>query len=280
MFFWGLSFIWSSQLLKYYQPVTIIIIRLVISSLFLFGFIYLSGAYQKIERSDIKYIFLSALFNPFLYFLFENYGLKHSTPTIAAVIIATIPVFSPFVAYLTFRERLTWVNIAGIIISFSGVMILLINKDFTFSVDLRGVGYLFGAVFSALLYSAMLRRLTLRYSALTLVANQNLIGIVLFLPIFLLFDFHSAMQVRVNLEIVAAFLLLAILASSAAFVFFAHSVKLIGISKSNIFSNLIPVFTAVFAYLLYDEIFTMKKVTGIIVVIAGVYLSEMSRKTN
>ena len=32
MLFWGMSFVWTSILLKYYQPVTIIFIRLIISS--------------------------------------------------------------------------------------------------------------------------------------------------------------------------------------------------------------------------------------------------------
>jgi drug/metabolite transporter (DMT)-like permease len=74
-------------------------------------------------------------------------------------------------------------------------------------------------------------------------------------------------------------LLLSVLASSVAFVFFAHSVKFLGISKSNIFSNLIPVFTAIFSYLLLSESFTIQKVAGIALVIGGVYLSERTRKS-
>ena len=122
MLFWGLSFIWSSLLLKFYQPVTLIFIRLVISSIFLFALIFFLGKFEKVERKDYKLILLSALFNPFLYFLGENYGLKFSSPTIAAVIIATIPLFSPLIAYLTFREKLTPVNFIGIAVSFAGVI--------------------------------------------------------------------------------------------------------------------------------------------------------------
>jgi drug/metabolite transporter (DMT)-like permease len=221
---------------------------------------------------------LSAVFNPFFYFLFENYGLKHSTPTIAAVIIATIPVFSPIVAYFSFREKLTLVNFAGIGVSFCGVLLLLVNKNFSLTADIQGILFLFGAVFSALFYSVTLRKLTMRYSALNLVAYQNLIGIFLFLPLFYFLEMDVALKVGINGEIITSFLLLSILASSAAFVFFAHSVKTIGISKSNIFSNLIPVFTAFFSFVLLNESFTLKKIAGIAVVIAGVYLSELSEK--
>ncbi len=278
MLFWGLSFIWSSLLLKSYQPVTIIFIRLIISSTFLFALIYLLGKHEKVERKDYKLILLSALFNPFLYFLGENYGLKFSSPTFAAVIIATIPVFSPLIGYLSFREKLTPVNFIGIAVSFAGVIVMLITRDLTLAADIKGIIYLFGAVFAALLYTVTLRKLTMKYSAIVLVANQNLIGIFLFLPLFLFFEAKSAIAVPITREIVTSMVLLAILASSVSFVFFAHAVKLLGISKSNIFSNLIPVFTAIFSYFLLAESFTFQKIAGIALVIGGVYLSEQTKK--
>lgn len=278
MLFWGLSFIWSSLLLKYYQPVTLIFIRLIISSIFLFTLIFFLGKNEKVERKDYKLIFLSALFNPFLYFLGENYGLKFSSPTIAAVIIATIPLFSPLIAYMTFREKLSPVNFIGIAVSFVGVITMLISPNLTFVADIKGVVFLFGAVFAALLYTVTLRKLTLKYSAIVLVANQNLIGIFLFLPFFVLFEAKSAISVPLTGEIVSSMLFLSIFASSVSFVFFAHSVKLFGISKSNLFSNLIPVFTAIFSYFLLSEYFTLQKIVGIALVIGGVYLSQLSKK--
>ncbi|HNY02265.1 MAG TPA: DMT family transporter [Bacteroidales bacterium] len=278
MLFWGLSFIWSSVLLQSYQPVTIIFARLVISSAFLFGVIRLSGNRQRIAREDLRLFLFSSLFNPFLYFLCENYGLKYSSPTISAVIIATIPVFSPLVGYITFREKLTMLNIAGIGISFGGVILMLFTGSLSPAASPIGILFLFGAVFSSLFYSVALRKLTERYSALMIVAVQNFFGIFLFLPFFLIFEASSAVSVPLVAKNITALLLLAILASSMAFVLFAHSVKLLGISKSNIFSNLIPVFTAIFSYLLIDESFSLRKIGGIALVIAGVYLSERTRK--
>jgi len=278
MLFWGFSFIWSSVLLKYYEPVTIIFIRLIISASFLFTVKYFFLASEKINRKDYRLILLSALFNPFLYFLGENYGLKFSTPTIAAVIIATIPVFSPLIAYLSVREKLSPINFVGIALSFGGVILMLVTGDLSLAADIRGILFLFAPVFAALLYSVTLRKLTAKYSALTLIAWQNLIGIFLFLPFFLIFESKSFIRVPVNGEIITSMLLLAILASSISFVFFAHSVKLLGISKSNIFSNLIPVFTAIFSFFLLSEGFTLQKIGGIALVIGGVYLSERSKK--
>lgn len=278
MLFWGLSFIWSSILLRYYEPVTIIFFRLILSSLMLFSFIRITGIQQKIYRRDLRYIILGSLFNPFLYFFCENYGLKYSTPTIAAVIIATIPVFSPLVAWLTYREKLTKLNFLGIIVSFGGIMVMLMNSESEMEVDPAGVLFLIGAVFAALLYSVVLRKLTARYNSVNLIAYQNTIGILMFLPLFLLLDAGHAVKVPLNPTIITSFLLLAFFASSVAFVFFAQSVKVLGISKSNIFSNLIPVFTAIFSYFLIQEEFTLRKLVGMTIVIAGVFLSEITKK--
>jgi len=278
MVFWGLSFIWSSYLLKFYEPVTIIFIRLILSASFLFLILRLFFPAEHVARKDLKLILLSSLFNPFLYFLGENYGLKYSTPTISAVIIATIPVFSPVVAYLTFREKLSRLNFVGIAVSFAGIVIMLITKDFTLAADIRGIIFLFGAVLAALFYSVMLKKLTGKYSALLLIAWQNFLGIFLFLPFFLIFEFDSVIHTMPTAGIVGSFLLLSILASSVAFVFFAHSVKLLGISKANIYSNLIPVFTAFFSWILLSESITIRKILGILLVVGGVYLSERTRK--
>ncbi len=278
MVFWGMSFIWTSILLGYYQPVTIILIRLILSAFFLFLVLLLSGKLQRIDRKDFLPLFLSALFNPFLYFLGENYGIKFSTSTIAAVIIATIPLFAPVFGYLAFRERLTWLNIAGVLLAFAGIVIMLPARDLSMDADLKGILFLFGAVVSALFYTVFLKRLTFRYSPVTLIAWQNLIGIFLFLPVFLVFDLRHFVTVIPDGKVISAFLFLAILCSSVSFVFFAKSVKELGISKSNIFSNLIPVFTAIFSYFILSEPFTLTKVAGILIVVTGVFLSEWTRR--
>ena len=278
MLFWGMSFVWSSILLKYYQPITIIFIRLLISSIFLFCIIILFGKFQRIRRRDYKWFLLSALFNPFLYFLGENYGLKFSTSTIAAVIIATIPVFSPLAGYLAYREKLRWFNFIGIGLSFGGITIMLLSKGMQLQVSFLGVLFLGGAVVSALLYTIMLKKLSATYSPLNIIGIQNFIGIFLFLPLFLIFEFPQALSVTPNREIIFSFLMLAILASSLSFVFFAHTVKILGIIKANIFSNLIPVFAALFSFWILDESFTMQKIIGIVIVILGVYITEINRK--
>jgi len=277
MLFWGLSFIWTTSLLVYFQPVTIIFVRLLISSSFLFFLMLVSGRFEKIRKEDFLLLLGSAIFNPFLYFLGENFGVKYTTPTLSSVIIATIPVFSPLVAWFTFKEKISRLNILGIAVSFSGIAVMLASRNLSFSGEGRGVLALFGAVMSSLVFSVFLKKLTRKYSPVTLVAYQNILGAIMFLPVFLIFESDNIIAVHLNIKIVSAFLALSIFASSLAFVFFAKTIKEIGISKANIYSNLIPVFTALFSYFLIAEPFTLTKLCGIILVIGGVYLSERNK---
>jgi drug/metabolite transporter (DMT)-like permease len=274
MLFWGLSFIWTTILLRYYQPVTIIFLRLVISSCFLFLIIRLFSKHEHIHKKDIGLFLLSAFFNPFLYFLGENNGLRFTTPAVTSVIIATIPVFSPVVAYVYFREKISFIQIAGILICFLGIIIMLINKQYLLIIDPRGIYFLGGAVLSALFYSVLLKKLTYRYTPLTIISLQNLIGVIFFLPLFLIFNVRGFISVPLNPEILSSLFLLAILASSVSYIFYTIVLESVGISKTNVYTNLIPVFTAIFSYLIISELFTVGKIAGILIVLAGVFISE------
>ncbi len=278
MLFWGMSFVWTSILLENYQPVSIIFIRLVISSLFLYGLLYLFKSGERIKRSDYWLFFLSALFNPFFYFLGENFGLKYTTSTVTSVIIATIPLFSPLAAWISFREKLSWLNLAGIFVSFIGVLMMLLKADFSLVVNPLGILFLSGAVFAAIIYTVLLKKLSALYSPLKIIATQNLLGGLLFLPLFLIFDLPDFSIERITWRDISSILCLAILASSLSYVFFAKTVKAVGISKANVFTNLIPVVTAIFSFFVLSEEFSTVKLIGVVIVVSGVYISEINGK--
>ena len=147
MIFWGMSFVWTSIVLKYYQPITTIFLRLLLSTLIMYTILKAMGKLQKIRREDWRMLILMSIFNPFLYFLGENFGLNLTSPTIGAVIIGLIPVFTPVFAYIFLREKLTIFNYIGIFISFLGILIMLVTTDFTLATSLNGVLLLFFAVF-------------------------------------------------------------------------------------------------------------------------------------
>jgi len=277
MVFWGMSFIWTSIVFEYYSPITTIFLRLVISTAFLFLVLLISGHLQRINKKHFLLFLISAIFNPFLYFLGENYGLKYSSASISAVIIATIPVLTPFAAWFMIREKISVINIIGIVISFTGILVMIIKPDLSFSTNPKGVILLFCAVISAVIYSILLRKLTKHYSPVSIIAWQNLIGSMLFLPLFFSLEFKEFIGVSIDSRLLTALFSLAILASSLAYVLFTFAIKHLGVIRANVYSNLIPVITSIASYYILGEIFTVGKIAGIFIVISGVILTQINK---
>lgn len=254
-----------------------VFLRFAISFILLFIIIKLFKKSEKIHPKDYWLFIVSALFNPFFYFLCESYGLKYVSSTISAVIIATIPVFTPIIAYYSLKEKLSFLNIFGLLISFLGIIIMLVNKDLSLNASPKGILFLFLAVITAIIFSVMLKKLTVNYSPLTIITYLNGLGVIYFLPLFLIFDFNHFISIKPNFELILSLLQLAVFASSLAYVFYTIAIKNLGVSKANMYANLIPVFTAITSYFVLSELFNLNKIIGMIIVISGVSLSQINK---
>jgi len=276
--FWGVSYVLTKIVFEYYKPLTTVFLRILISSVVLFLIIWIAGPRERIKKEDIPLFLLSSFFNPFIYFIGESYGLKLVSASVSAFIIATIPVFTPIVAYKVFGERLNRINILGVFVSFAGIGMIVFNLNTGFTAAPAGIAFLFLGVFSAVAYIVFLKKLSFKYHPFTIIAWQNLIGAVYFLPWFLYFDLNSFLSARPDAGAIVSLISLGVFASSFAFVLFTYVVREIGISKANFYANMVPVFAAIFAYFMLRETFTAMKIAGMIVIIAGVVLSEMEKK--
>ena len=275
MLFWSMSFIWTRIALAEFDPISVIFFRLVISSLILFIYLKLSRTAEKIDKGDRKWFLLLALAEPFFYFIGENFGLQLVSPAVTSAIIATIPLVTPIVAYMFLKDKIDRYTLMGIFISFFGIIYMLLNKDLSLNASPAGVMLIFLAVFSAVAYTFFIRKLANKYKAITILTWQNIIGAGYFLPVFLVMDAGSVFKINPSTEAVLAIIQLAIFASSLAFLLFIIVVAKLGMVKANIFTNLIPVFTAVFAYYIIGEVITFQKVIGIILVITGIFISQL-----
>lgn len=275
MIFWSFSFIWFKEANKTFYPITIVFIRLVFSVVFLTTFLIITKSFMKIKKKDRKLFLMLALFEPFFYFLGESFGLTYVSATVCSVLISTIPVFATIGAWLIFKERLKAINYAGIILSFIGVLVFILNSDGSLSINIKGLGLLMLAVLTAVGYNLTLSRLVGSYSPVYIVNVQNVIGAVLFLPLFLILDYQHFINTPFTFNMFKPIIELAIFASCGAFILFAYSVKKMGITKANVFSNCIPVFTAVFSFMLLGEKLTAQNIIGMAIVIAGLFMSQL-----
>jgi drug/metabolite transporter (DMT)-like permease len=276
MIFWSFSFLWFKMANQTFRPITIVFIRLVISVILLSLFLFLTKGFVKIRKEDRKLFIMLATFEPFFYFLGESFGLTYVSATVASVIISTIPVVATLGAMVILKERLKAINYAGIIISFIGILVFIINRNGTLSFNIRGLVLLLIAVLSASGYNLTLSRLVGKYSPVFIVIIQNIIGALFFLPLFLVFDFHHFLSAPFSLRHFIPIIELSVFASCGAFILFAYSVGNMGISKANVFTNCIPLFTALFSFILLGDKLTLQNIAGMVIVIAGLFLSQIN----
>jgi len=278
MVFWAFSFVWVKEVYVAYGPLTTVFFRLIIATLLMLIYGWVSKNLLKIDRKDYSTFLLLAFFEPFLYFMGESFGLKYVSSTMGAIIIATIPLFSPIAASRFHGEKLSLRNFIGIILSFIGVGIVVFDDSLNFIASPLGIALEFLAVFSAIAYTVVLKNLSHKYNATTIITYQNFIGIFFFLPFWLIFESKTLMTTSFNLPAFIAILKLAIFASCLAFILYAFSLKNLGINNANIFINIIPVLTAVFAWYILDEPLTFRKMVGIAVVITGLFIAQIKMK--
>lgn len=277
MIFWSVSFIWTKVAMTSFEPVTLITLRLLIASVLLFLVSKSVGIFQKMRRKDVKWFLLLAFFEPFLYYLGETYGLTMVESTLASVIISTIPLFAPVLAYFLLKEKIGWTNILGIVVSLGGVFFVIYEPGGGFTANPWGIALLFLAVFSAICYTTTLRKISTHYSIVNVIFYQSVIGLGFFIPTFFITDFSTIHTLQVTQQALGALFMLSVFASVIAFVLFAGVVRQIGVARTNVFVNLIPVFTALFAWLFMNEQVTLLKWLGIAIVVFGLFVSQIGK---
>jgi len=276
MIFWGFTFVAFKFANESFRPITIVILRLFVSIFFLFGFAILFKRLTRIKKKDQKWFLLLALLEPFFYFLGEAYGLTMVTATVGSVIISTIPLFVPFAAYFLFRERLTLMNRIGLVISFGGVLMVILTKSQGLVAEPKGILLMFVAVFSAVGYTMVVKKLADDYNPITITAYQSLYGLIMFVPLFLIFELPDIGLRSASTSSLLAVTYLGVFGSGICFILITIGIRELGAARANVFGNLIPVVTAILSFLLLKESMPIFKILGILVAIVGLLMSQVS----
>ncbi|MCK9304553.1 MAG: DMT family transporter [Bacteroidales bacterium] len=279
---WGLSFIWTNFLLVNNIPVfTLIFLRLALAGIILLIISLSLRKLQRISGGDWPAFLLLVLMEPFLYFIGETFGLQIvNSATIGAVIISTIPIFATIAGILFYKEYISTLNIFGVFLTIPGVLLVVFEKGNLDFSHYMGILVLFLAVFSAVAYSVIVKKLAGKYNSYTIVTYQHSLGALFFLPLFLIFNYKTFSISDITLRIFVPLFGLALLCSSLAFILFINSVRFLGVAKSSIFTALVPAVSASAAYLLGSEDMSFRKMAGVIIVIAGVIIAQRKKRVS
>lgn len=278
---WGMSYIWTDKLIALGIPIFyFVFVRILLAGIILFLFNTAYARIKRIQRQDWPKFLLLAFFEPFIYFICETYGLKLTgSPTLSAMVIATIPIFSIGAGIIFFKEKVSFINIIGVLATLIGIVMVAMAKGELGENFIWGLVLLLTAVVSEVGHASITKSLSGNYSSQIIVMYQFLIGSVYLLPMFLWKGLDGfSIETHFSPEVWYPIICLAVLCSSLAFSLWVSTIKNLGVAKSSIFSALIPVAAAIIAWILGHELLNSRQWTGIIISSLGVILSQYTIK--
>lgn len=280
---WGLSYVWSGKLLLSMSPISIISIRTLIAVFTLGLFVLFTRQSMKIHtKRDGFTLALLALFQPVVYFIFEMNAIKLSSPTFVALIMCCVPILVPLEMYITEKIKPNPRLKYGIAISVIGVVAIIMGDNAEHSQLIKsplGVVLAIGGVLCATGYTIVVRRLTNRYSPITITAYQNIFGLLFFIPIFFVFDYQNFLQIEFTAETIRSLIILGVVCSTLAYLFYVNSIKNLGASTTTLINYLSPIVTAIGAYFIFSERLLPIQILGIVVTIAGLIYGTSAIKS-
>ncbi len=201
------------------------------------------------------------------YTLFLYAALATTSPVTASVISAINPAVIAIAAVIVLGERIMALGVVGIVVSFAGVLVVVLTGsgggELAFgSGDLLMLGAI--AVWTG--YVILGR--TVRTPPITATAIQAGMSILLLGPVVAVVGFGATPSAEGWLGL--AWII--VFPSALAYLFWNIAVSTLGPSRTGVFLNLLPVFTALIA-LLFGEVITIGQVVGGLIVLAGVSLT-------
>jgi len=231
----------------------------------------------RLKRNEIVPIILLALCGIFLYHFLFLTGLKRIESSRASLIVATCPVFITLFSAFFFKEKLTLLKAAGIILSVFGAVFVITQGKLS-DIFKRGLGLgelcIFGCVLCWTTYSLVGKAMIHRLSGLVMVTYSVLLGtVMLFIPA--VFDglFADISSYSFSKDF-SAIVYLAVFGTVIGYVWYYDGLKKVGPMKTSQFINFIPVFTIILAFLILKEKITISLLVGTICVLTGVFLTN------
>jgi drug/metabolite transporter (DMT)-like permease len=272
---WGVSFLNTKIALQALEPMTLCFARFLIA-LILVGIVGLVTKKDlRIKMEDIKYFLLAGGVGITIYFYFENNGVKYIEPAAASMILAALPIATIFAESIFDKRKLNKKLIFSGMVSLVGVLII-ISSDLSIEGLMAGdglIGYLmmFAAIGAWIVYSLSTKLLFDKYSQFSIVFYQFLFGTILAIPFVLLENNNFEL---VTSTTVLNVVLLGVFSSGVGFFAYNYAMKHLGISKSSLFINFIPVVTIIASYFYYGSLIGVKQIIGGVLIIISVLMNK------
>lgn len=285
---WGLSFIFTKQVLSYLTPFALgglryLLAALSITLLWACGLIKLT-----IDRRGMRELIMIALLQPVIYFIGETYGVKYTTAAEAGVIVSLIPICVPILSVFMLKEKVgirqalfTALAIAGVI---SIVAVGSSSSGAATGYHRLGIGSLMLAVLSGSLYNIASRHASARYSPIDITFMMMWIGAICLNALAMMEGALHGSALGYLLEIrhtpvLISVLYLGVISSLGAFFAANYALNKLPASRVAVFLNLIPLVTLVASALFYRQLLGAWQLAGSAAILIGVWGASIAALT-
>ena len=229
-------------------------------------------------RQHLKWLLALTMSGVVLFHSFVYTALQTTTAINAGLMIAVIPIFIPGVAWVIHRDRPTARQMAGIVASIAGVLVIISRADLDVLASLTfqaGDLWMLAAVAMWAFYSVILKDRPDGVSAKTLVVSIAGAGVVLTAPLYL-WELGRGLTMDINVANLVTIGYVAVFASIVAYFAWNRGVAEIGSIRAGPFLHLLPVFSALLAMAFLGERVEIFHIPGVALIVTGIWLATRS----
>ncbi|QAA31579.1 DMT family transporter [Clostridium manihotivorum] len=273
----GLSFLFSKMALTVATPFMLVSFRFLLAFLVMTILIIFKIIKVNYKNKPLGGLIVLGLAEPVIYFIFETYGVKNASSSVAGLMLALIPIAVTLLGAYFLNEVPSIKRILFIVLSVSGVALIgIMSSTGGQGTSILGIILLLGAVTSAGFYSIISRKVSKYYTP---------VEITYFMMFFaaLCFTVMNVVDVLINGNIynyfeplksktfIISILYLGIISSIIAYFLTNFTLSKIQASKTSVFSNVSTIVSIVAGVLILNESFHIYHFVGSILILTGVW---------
>ena len=273
---WGSSF-FNIKIATYsYDPFTLALVRVFFACLPLLLICYVKKIKILAFTSDWKSYALIGLCNIAIPFTLIAIGTAKINSYLAAILMSTTPMSGSLLAHFFLKdEKITFLKSLGIIIGFSGVIFLFLDKvvvsqDQYFYAIITILGSTFYSIGGILTLKIKDR------GNENVTTSTTLWSVIFLLPLSIFFEqpWSSTPDIYSTISLIY----LGVVATGVAWLIRFRILTVNGLVFQTQVAYLIPIFGVFFGYYLMDEIITWRVIVSLIVIIIGIYIVKKNNK--
>ena len=271
---WGSAFPLIKVGLEDFSAAHLTLGRFLVASLCFVPYLALSKKRLLPARRDLPLFFLLGLLGVTIYHLALNYGELYVTAGAASLIIATAPAITAVIAFFMLGDRLPPLGWGGIIVSFSGVALIVWGEEAAFGFNPYALLILLSSVVTAF-YFVLQKPLFARYKAVEVSAFATWAGT---LPLLIFWPGFPAEVAGAAPAPLLATLYIGVFPAAVAYAIFAYALSQAPVTLVTAYLYTVPVFSLLFSWLFIGEVPSRVTLVGGAVAILGIVMVNRSRR--